>query len=132
MKDNRVGYEKFRTKVLAGKLITNEMSEKAQMCLIVNFITKLLLVVKKNVILVIYNKLSKIVYLMTTTEIIPVEELARLFRDDMWKLHRLLESMISNKEPQFVAELIKELNRILGIEMRLLIAFHPQTNRQTK
>jgi len=46
-----------------------------------------------------------------------VEGLARLFRDNMWKLHRLLESIVSDRGPQFVAELTKELNRMLGIEM---------------
>jgi len=37
-------------------------------------------------------------------EEILVEELARLFRDNIWKLHRLLESIISNKGSQFVVE----------------------------
>jgi len=30
-----------------------------------------------------------------------------------------------------VAGLIKELNKMLEIEMKLLIAFHPQINKQT-
>jgi len=36
--------------------------------------------------------------------------------------------MISDRGLQFVAELIKELNKMLEIEMRLLIAFYPQTD----
>jgi len=31
-----------------------------------------------------------------------------------------------------VAEIIKELNRMLGIESKLLMAFHPQTDGQTE
>jgi len=31
-----------------------------------------------------------------------------------------------------VAELMKELNKMLEIETKLSIAFHPQTNRQMK
>ena len=46
----------------------------------------------------------------------------------MWKLHGLPESVVSDKGPQFAAELTKELNRILGIETRLSTAFHPQTD----
>jgi len=65
------------------------------------------------------------------TEIIIVEELARLFRDNIWKLHRLLKSVISNRGPQFAARLMKELNEMLGIEMKLSTAFYPQTDRQT-
>ena len=60
------------------------------------------------------------------------EELARLFRDNVWKLHRLPESVISDKGPQFAAGLMKELNKILGIETKLLTAYHPQTDSQTK
>jgi len=54
----------------------------------------------------------------------------RLFRDNVWKLHRLPESVILDRRLQFVVELTKELNKILGIKIRLLIVFHPQTNRQ--
>jgi len=38
--------------------------------------------------------------------------------------------MVSDRGPQFAAELTKELNRMLGIETKLLIAFHLQTDRQ--
>jgi len=55
-----------------------------------------------------------------------VERLARLFRNNMWKLHRLLESIVSDREPQFAAELTKELNKMLGIETRLLTVFYSQ------
>ena len=50
----------------------------------------------------------------------------------MWKLHGLLESVVSDRELQFAAELMKEVNRMLGIEMRLSIAFYPQMDRQTE
>ena len=58
--------------------------------------------------------------------------LARLFRDNMWRLHRLLESVVSDRGLQFAADLIRELNRMLGIQTKLSTAFHPQTDRQTK
>ena len=47
-------------------------------------------------------------------------------------MHELLESMVSDRGPQFAVELIKELNRILGIETKLSILFHPQIDRQTE
>ena len=61
-----------------------------------------------------------------------VEELARLFRDNMWKLHKLLESVVLNREPQFAVELTKKLNRMLGIKIKLSTAFHLQTDGQTE
>jgi len=37
----------------------------------------------------------------------------------------LLESVILDRKLQFVVELMKELKKMLEIEMRLSIAFHP-------
>jgi len=44
----------------------------------------------------------------------------------------LPESIISDRDPQFAAGLMKQLNQMLGIEMKLSIAFHPQTDEQTE
>jgi len=71
-------------------------------------------------------------HFVPTTEKTSTEGLARLFRDHVWKLYRLPESIISDRGAQFVANLIKELNWILGIEMRLSTAFHLQTDGQTE
>ena len=78
----------------------------------VDFITKLPLVVEKDAILVMCDRLSKIVYFVAIIEEISAERLVRLFRDNVWKLYGLSESVISDRKPQFVAELIKKLNRI--------------------
>jgi len=67
-------------------------------------------VADKNIILVVYDRLSKIAYFVATTEETLVKELVRLFRNNVWKLPRLLERVISDRRPQFVAELIKELD----------------------
>ena len=99
------------------------------MYLMVDFITKLLLVAGKNTILVVYDRLSKMIYFMAMTEGTLAEGLARLFRDNIWKLHRLPESIVLDREPQFAVELMKELNRMLGIETKLLTTFHPQIDR---
>ena len=72
------------------------------------------------------------VYFIPTTEKTSAEGLAKLFRDNVWKLHGLPESIISDRGPQFVAGIMRELNRILGIESKLSMAFHSQTNGQTE
>ena len=71
-------------------------------------------------------------YFVATTEGTSAEGLARLFRDNVWKLHSLPESIVLDRRPQFVTELTKELNRMLGIETRLSTAFYPQTYGQMK
>ena len=69
---------------------------------------------------------------MVVTEKTTVEGLARLFRDYVWKLHGLLESVILDRGPQFAAGLTKKLNKMLRIETKLSMAYHLQTDRQTE
>jgi len=60
------------------------------------------------------------------------EGLARLFRDHVWKLHGLPKSIISDRGVQFAMNLMKELNQMLRIEMKLSTAFYLQMDGQTK
>ena len=121
-----------RTEEVVGKLKLSEMLEKPWTHLIVDFITKLQIVAGKDAILVVCDRLSKMTHFVATTEGTLAEGLARLFRDNIWKLHGLLESIVSDRGPQFAAELIKELNKMLEIETRLSTAFHPQIDGQTE
>ena len=116
---------KNRIEELAKKLKLSKVLENLWTYLTIDFITKLLVVAGKDAILVVCNRLSKMIHFVVTTERTLAEGLARLFRDNVWKLHKLPESVVSNRGPQFVAELTKKLNKMLGIETRLLTAFHP-------
>jgi len=121
---------KNRMEMPAEKLKLSEVLEKLWIYLIVDFITKLPLVAGRDVILVVCNRLSKMICFVSTIEEISVEGLARLFRDNIWKLHGLLESIVLDKELQFAAEMAKELNSMLGIETKLLTSFHLQIDGQ--
>jgi len=123
---------KNRTEKLAGKLKLSKVPKKPWSHLIVDFIMKLLVVAGKDVVLVVCDRLSKMTHFVVTTEGTSAEGLARLFRDNVWKLHGLLESVVSDRGPQFAVELTKELNRMLGIKMKLSMVFHPQTDGQTE
>ena len=121
---------KNRTEVLAKKLKLHKVPEKPWTYLMVDFITKLLLVAEKDAILVVCDKLSKMIYFVAITEGTLAEELVCFFRDNVWKLHRLLEIVVLDRELQFAAELTKELNNMLGIKTKLSTSFHPQIDRQ--
>jgi len=97
-----------------------------------DFITKLPLAQEYDAILVVCNCFSKIVYFIATMEKTSAEGLAKLFQDHVWKLHGLSKSIISDKGVQFAAGIIKELNNLLGIQTKLSIAYHSQTDRQTE
>jgi len=110
----------------------NSIPEKPWTHISADFITKLPLAQGYNSILVVVDRLTKIVHFIPTTEKTSAEELARLFRDNVWKLHGLPESIISDRGPQFAAELMRELNEMLGVKSKLSMAFHPQTDGQTE
>jgi len=74
---------KNRTEAPARKLIINEVPEKMWTHLIVDFITKPLLVTGKNMILVVCNQLSKMAHFVATTEETSAEGLARLLRTNV-------------------------------------------------
>ena len=71
-------------------------------------------------------------HFIATTEKTSVEGLAKLFQDHVWKLHGLPESIVSDRGVQFAVGMIKKLNNLLGIQTKLLTAYHSQTNRQTE
>jgi len=70
---------KNRMEASVGKLKMSKVLEKPWTYLTVDFITKSPLVARKDVILVVYDKLSKMTHFVTTIERTSAEGLARLF-----------------------------------------------------
>ena len=66
---------------------------------------------------------------MTT---IDAQGLATLFIDNIFRLHGLPESIVSDRGLQFTADFWRYLCAPLGIRTRLSTAFHPQTDGQTE
>jgi len=97
---------KNHTEQPVGKLMPNSIPEKPWAHISADFITKLPLAQGYDSILVVVDRLTKIVHFIPTMEKTSAKELARLFRDNVWKLHGLPESIISDRGPQFVAGLI--------------------------
>ena len=74
---------KNRTEKVVEKLKLSEVPKKLWTHLMVDFITKLLLVAGKDTILVVCNRLSKMTHFVATTKRMLAEGLARLFRDNI-------------------------------------------------
>ena len=123
---------KNRTEMLAGKLRPNQIPERPWQHISVDFIMKLLVSKGHDSILVVCDRFLKMSHFVATTEKTTAEGLARLFRDNMWKLHGLPESVISDRGPQFAAGITRELNKMLEIETKLSMAYHLETDRQTE
>jgi len=94
---------KNHTEQPAGKLMPNLIPKKPWTHISADFITKQPIAQGYDSILVVVDKLTKMVHFIPTTEKTLVEGLARLFRDNVWKLHGLPESIVSDRGPQFIA-----------------------------
>jgi len=112
------------------KLMSNSIPERPWIHILTDFITKLPLAQGYNSILVVVDQLTKIVHFIPTTEKTLAEGLARLFRDNVWKLYGLPKSIILDRGPQFMAGLMRELNKILEIKSKMSTVFHSQIDRQ--
>ena len=114
----------------AGKLRPNKIPERLWQHILVDLITELLISKGHDLILVVCNRFLKISHFVATIEKTMAEGLVKLFRDNVWKLYGFLESVISDRRPQFAVGLTKELNKMLGIETKLSMAYHPEIDRQ--
>jgi len=123
---------KNQSEAPAGKLMPNVIPEKPWSHISADFITKLPLAQGYNAILVVCNCFSKMAHFIATMEKTSAEGLTKLFRDHIWKLHGLPESIISDRGGQFAAGMMKELNNLLEIQTKLSTAYHPQTDGQTE
>ena len=52
--------------------------------------------------------------LKVTTTAVSSEDIAKIYRNEIWKIHGVLPKVLSNKEPQFVLWFIKDLEKTLG------------------
>jgi len=57
---------------------------------------------------------------------------ATLLLDHIYKRFGLPDKIISDRDPHFASQLFQELGRLLGIRLAMSMAYHPQTNGQTK
>jgi len=83
-----------------------------------------------DAILVICDRFTKQVHIIPTTKEMNSLGLAHLYQDHIWKLHGLPNMVISDCGDQFASGFMKELNKILGINTKLLTAYHPQADGQ--
>ena len=86
----------------------------------------------KNAIIVIMDQFTKMIHLKATTTNVSCDEIAKIYQDEIWKLHGVPKAILSDREPQFTSRFMKDLTKTLGTRRMLLIAYHPQTDRQTE
>jgi hypothetical protein len=82
--------------------------------------------------MVVVDSVSKQSHFIPTHTTITALGSARLYLQNVWKLHGLLRSMLSDRGPQFVAEFMRELYHLLRITISSSTTYHPQLDGQTE
>jgi hypothetical protein len=85
-----------------------------------------------DAIVVFVDKLSKMAHFAAIKMTITVPELAKTFFDNVFRLHRMPESIISDCDPKFTSLFWKALFKKMGTKLAMSTAFHPQTDGQTE
>jgi len=85
-----------------------------------------------DVILVIVDRFMKMIRLKATTMNISSEGIAKIYRDEIWKLHGVPRTILSDQGPQFASKFMEEFTKVLGTKRKLSTAYHPQIDGQMK
>ena len=85
-----------------------------------------------DAIVVIVDWFTKMIRLKTTMTNISLEGIAKIYKNDIWKLHGIPRKILSNRDLQFASKFMEEFTRALGTKRQLSTAYHPQTDGQTE
>ena len=85
-----------------------------------------------DAIVVIIDRFTKMVQLKATMMNVSSEGIAKIYRDDIWKLHGIPRKILSDRGPQFASKFMEEFTKVLETKRQLSTAYHPQTDGQMK
>ena len=83
-------------------------------------------------IMVVVDRLTKMVHFLPTFDSVSAEDVAALFRDRVFCLHGMPQSIVSDRDVKFTSAFWQELHRLLDVKLNLSTAYHPQTDGQTE
>ena len=85
-----------------------------------------------DAILVIVDRLTKMADYIPTHKSITSEGTVRLYFDNIFRLHGLPDSLVSDCVTQFTSGFSRAFCKLVGITQNLSTSFHPQTDGQTE
>jgi hypothetical protein len=85
-----------------------------------------------NFLWVVIDRLTSLVHLVPISTSTDAAELARRYICEIVRLHGIAKSIVSDRDPRFTSKFWTEVNRILGTQLLMSTAFHPQTDGATE
>ncbi|GJS97093.1 putative reverse transcriptase domain-containing protein [Tanacetum coccineum] len=81
---------------------------------------------------VIIDRLTKSAIFVAMRETDPMEKLARMYLKEVVTRHGIPISIICDRDPRFTSNFQRSLQKALGTNLDMSIAYHPQTDRQSE
>ena len=85
-----------------------------------------------DAITVFVDKLSKQVHFVPSKTKDTASDVARCFFDNVFRLHGMPTTIVSDRDSKFTSRFWKELHRLMDVKLAMSTAFHPQTDGQTE
>ena len=85
-----------------------------------------------NYLLVVIDQLTSQVHLVPTMTMVTARGVAWLILKDVVRLHRIPESIVSDRDTKFTSIFWKELHRLMGSKLLMSTTFHPQMDGATE
>ena len=76
----------------------------------------------------IVDRLTKFAHFLPINVEDSLEKLAQLYVDEIVRLHGVLVSIVSDRDPRFTSRFWPSLQVALGTRLHFSTAFHPQTD----
>ncbi|KAI0527091.1 hypothetical protein KFK09_002689 [Dendrobium nobile] len=86
----------------------------------------------RDAIWVIIDRLTKSAHFLPIRQTDSVEKLAKLYIDEIVRLHGIPKSIVSDRDARFTSKLWKKIQEALGTRLTFSTTFHPQTNGQSE
>ena len=85
-----------------------------------------------DAIWVIVDRLTKSAHFLAVRMTFTLEEFCRLYFREIILLHGVPVSIVSNRDPRFMAHFWKSFQKAIGTRLMMSIAFHPQIDGQSE
>jgi len=81
---------------------------------------------------VIVDRLTKYAHFIPINIRYSLKRLTSLYVSEIVRLHGVLSSIVSDRDPRFTSRFWESLHKALGTKLKLSSAYHPQTDGQTE